>query len=205
MSPEYPAPGRAEICQVLEWFDAHPHGKWADMGALYDVYKCWRKPFILGNPLLRYPSLVDDSSTMLTVPGLSPCGRVFLMEQQASQAGGSGPAGDRGDDPGSVRRPAPVCRLVVTDRCLTLDGQVVQLPDVTSERLTAVLVFIEELIAHPSGRRSGKEIEKAAEAREIIIGRVDRLKGLLPSSVQSLIKSNSRGYILAADAWRGLA
>jgi hypothetical protein len=201
MFAEYPAPDRAEICQVLEWLEAHPDGYWKDMGGLKALYDKWRQVICVGDR----PLVIPHSWTQWTVPRLSPHGRFFLTRQRADQAGGSGPAGDRGDDPGSVRRPAPVCRLAVTDRCLTLDGQVVRLPHVTSERQAAVLAFIADLIEHPNARRTGLEIAEAAAAKDVITGRVDRLKGLLPPPVKSLIESNSRGYILAAAAWRGLA
>jgi hypothetical protein len=179
MSPEIPPPARAEICKVLEWFDAHPGGLWDDMAELKLVYDRWWG-LIRGDPPLV------DSGNMLTVPRLSAHGRLFLL------------GGERGTVP-----KADPCRLAVTEGCLKLDGQVVRLPDITSERLPAVLAFIADLIAHPSARRSGPEIETAAAARKVSTGRVDLLFRLLPSSVKSLIESNTRGYILAADAWRG--
>ena len=72
MSENFPPKVAAEILQVLEWIDAHPGGRWDDMGDLLAMYQRWRD-IIRGNP-----PLLDDCGTMHTVPGLSSYGRIFI-------------------------------------------------------------------------------------------------------------------------------
>jgi hypothetical protein len=101
MATEIPPAARAEICKVLEWFDAHPRGRYEDMGEQLKALRDTWRDIIRGNPALDDPPLIDNLGTMQTVPGLSAYGRFFLLGQQAGREErkpGTDPEADKGID-----------------------------------------------------------------------------------------------------------
>jgi hypothetical protein len=62
---------RPEVYGLLEWFEAHPGGKWDDMPKQLKE---------IGWAFVNRDGLHDRTSTMLTIPGLSGFGRVVLRE-----------------------------------------------------------------------------------------------------------------------------
>jgi hypothetical protein len=81
----YPPEVVADIVRVLEWIEAHPGGKWADMGDfLYAIYLKWQD-IIRGTP-----SMLDGNGTQHTVDGLSSFGRIFLLRHRAEQQHAAG-------------------------------------------------------------------------------------------------------------------
>jgi hypothetical protein len=73
MSASYPPQVAAEICDVLQWFDAHPGAAWQSMGPLHDLYRQWRD-------VIKGDKLLNENGDMFIVPSLSGVGRRFLFE-----------------------------------------------------------------------------------------------------------------------------
>jgi hypothetical protein len=69
---DIPIEARADIAEVLRWIEAHPGGRWEDMGDLYDRYRRWQG-------IIRRQELLDGTGDMHAVPGLSSFGRLFLL------------------------------------------------------------------------------------------------------------------------------
>jgi len=83
-----------EICQVLEWIEAHPRGHWQDMDDLFEFYTRWR------DIIRGVPRLLNDNGTMRTVSGLTGAGRIFLIKHRS--AGMKVPKAREGTDDVSV-------------------------------------------------------------------------------------------------------
>ena len=104
MFDNYPIDAIADIVEVLEWVEANPGGKWfpwnprpgqldyppsevqrAKLAALpvmpekvFAKYRQWQD-------VIRHEQLFDETGTMVTVPGLSGFGRIFLLKNRPKQ------------------------------------------------------------------------------------------------------------------------
>jgi hypothetical protein len=166
----YPPEVVADIVRVLERIEAHPNGKWADMGELLAVYKRWRD-IIRGTP-----PLLDNSGTMKTVPGLSSFGRIFLLEYRRK-------SGAEGVAPSASQTPTPQTppRLIVNlaNKTITLDGQIY---DVRSEN---ALRWVKVLADHAGEWISSTKLREYDEELDGV--RTDKLT--LPDAIAKLIES----------------
>jgi hypothetical protein len=96
-----------------------------------------------------------------------------------------------------ARKPPPLrrCRLTISGDRILLDGEDEPL-DGTPEHRENVVAYLRHLIEAGGDRKSDPEV-----SRYITVGRLDRLRKKLPTSLRALIDTNTKGSKLVPEAW----